>query len=150
MPKFENLDLNAVKNLAIEVASAAKVSDVYLLYGGLGVGKTTFTQFFAQHLGAELDEVSSPTFNLVHVYNAKDCKIWHFDLYRLKAKEEIYELGLDDALSTGITIIEWPDIAEDMLPSKAIKLYFSTSPSPSNPELRDVSTKGWDKPKLQE
>ncbi len=136
MAKFKNLDLSALRSLASELATAAKPGDVYLLYGDLGVGKTTFTQFFAQALGVSSDEASSPTFNLVHLYDGRDFKVWHFDLYRLKTKEELYELGLDDAISTGIAIIEWPNIAESILPKKAIKLYFTTSPSDT--DLRDV------------
>lgn len=137
MTKFDHLDLPALKALATKLALKAKKGDLYLLYGDLGVGKTTFVKSFATALGANETEVSSPTFNLVHVYNARNLEIWHFDLYRLKTKEELFELGLGDALSTGIAIIEWPDIAEDLMPKRAVRVYITVSTS--SPDLRDIT-----------
>ncbi len=137
MIKFNHLNLSALKDLARELAIQAQKGDIYLLYGELGTGKTTFTQSFANALGAKTEEISSPTFNLVHVYEGLKFKIWHFDLYRLKTKEEFYELGFEDALSSGVSIIEWPDIVEDLMPKRATRIYLSLSRNAQ--DLRDVN-----------
>lgn len=137
MIKFDHLDLPALQALAAKLALKATKGDVYLLYGDLGVGKTTFVRSFATALGVSDAEVSSPTFNLVHVYSARELEIWHFDLYRLKAKEELFELGLEDAISTGIAIIEWPDIVEDLMPKRAVRIYITVSND--SPDLRDIT-----------
>jgi tRNA threonylcarbamoyladenosine biosynthesis protein TsaE len=69
----------------------------------------------------------APHFNLVHTYDSRAGKIWHFDLYRLKDRSEIYELGIEDAFSSGISIIEWPEIIEDLLPKSAINIHLDFS-----------------------
>lgn len=88
---------------------------ILLLRGNLGAGKTTFTQFLLKELGSQ-DEVNSPTYSIVNEYNTTDGKVFHFDLYRLKNIEEVFDIGMDEYLEEGIlSIIEWPEIYEEEL-----------------------------------
>lgn len=97
------------KKFAIQCAENAKAGDIFLLNGPLGAGKSVFARGFIQHLaGAEID-VPSPTFTLVQIYDTAKASLWHFDLYRLEAPDEIYELGWEEALNNNILLIEWPE-----------------------------------------
>lgn len=86
--------------------------NILLLKGNLGAGKTTFTQFLLKNLGSA-DEVSSPTYAIVNEYDAPKGKIFHFDLYRMKSIEEVYDIGIEEYLDNAfLCIIEWPEIYE--------------------------------------
>ena len=88
---------------------------ILLLKGNLGAGKTTFTQFLLKNLGSE-DEVNSPTYSIVNEYNSPKGKIYHFDLYRLKNIEEVYDIGIEEYLDNAfLCVIEWPEVYEDEL-----------------------------------
>jgi len=88
---------------------------ILLLKGNLGAGKTTFTQFLLKNLGSE-DEVNSPTYSIVNEYNTPKGKIYHFDLYRLKNIEEVYDIGIEEYLDNAfLCIIEWPEVYEEEL-----------------------------------
>ncbi len=95
--------------------------DVFALYGTLGVGKSVFARAFIQKLCGKT-EVPSPTFTLVQTYDAPCFEVYHFDLYRLKSAEEIFELGMEEAMYEGVCLIEWPEKMEGYLPRKAIKI----------------------------
>lgn len=89
--------------------------NILLLKGNLGAGKTTFTQFLLKELDSK-DIVSSPTYSIVNEYNTPKGKIFHFDLYRLKSKEEAFDFGIEEYLEDAfLSIIEWPQIYEDEL-----------------------------------
>ncbi|KFF07631.1 tRNA (adenosine(37)-N6)-threonylcarbamoyltransferase complex ATPase subunit type 1 TsaE [Chryseobacterium luteum] len=89
--------------------------NILLLKGNLGAGKTTFTQFLLKNLGSE-DEVNSPTYSIVNEYNTPKGKIYHFDLYRLKNIEEVYDIGIEEYLDNAfLCIIEWPEVYEEEL-----------------------------------
>ena len=89
--------------------------NILLLKGNLGAGKTTFTQFLLKNLGSE-DEVSSPTYSIVNEYNSPKGKIFHFDLYRLKNLDEVYNIGIEEYLDNSfLCIIEWPEVYEEDL-----------------------------------
>lgn len=109
-------DLAATERLAGRVAAVARPGDTVALVGGLGAGKTTFARAFLRARGVR-EEVPSPTFTLVQVYELPGGDVWHADLYRLNAPQEAAELGLDDALASAILLIEWPDRLGAALPS---------------------------------
>ncbi|SHL60560.1 tRNA (adenosine(37)-N6)-threonylcarbamoyltransferase complex ATPase subunit type 1 TsaE [Chryseobacterium polytrichastri] len=89
--------------------------NILLLKGNLGAGKTTFTQVLLKNLGST-DEVNSPTYSIVNEYNTPKGKIFHFDLYRLKSIEEVYDIGIEEYLDNAfLCIIEWPEVYEDEL-----------------------------------
>ena len=116
-------DKNQTRIFAENIAKVVEVGDLITLNGDLGSGKTSFVQYFINYLSNESIEITSPTFNLFHIYDVDNLKICHFDLYRLKTKEEIYEIGLEYALDNAISLIEWPDIAMDILPDNRLDLY---------------------------
>lgn len=89
--------------------------NILLLKGNLGVGKTTFTQFLLKNLGST-DEVNSPTYSIVNEYNTPKGKVYHFDLYRLKNIEEVFDIGIEEYLDNAfLCIIEWPEVYEEEL-----------------------------------
>lgn len=89
--------------------------NILLLKGNLGAGKTTFTQYLLKKLEST-DEVSSPTYAIVNEYESPKGKIFHFDLYRMKNIDEVYDIGMDEYLDNAfLSIIEWPEIYESEL-----------------------------------
>jgi tRNA threonylcarbamoyladenosine biosynthesis protein TsaE len=113
---------NDTTQFAKELAPILKKGDVLALYGELGAGKTFFTQKLCKFLGVK-ENVSSPSYVLMNEYMGT-CTIRHLDLYRLDAAEEVLELGLYDLYEDAITVIEWPEIADGMLPENTIHIYF--------------------------
>ncbi len=115
------------KNLAELVASKIKKGDILMLNGDLGVGKTFFVSCFVNYFCKKQNKqevaVTSPTFNIVKTYQTNDFLIYHFDLYRIKNVEELYELDLEDAFDN-VSLIEWPEIINDLLPHEPISLNF--------------------------
>ena len=96
--------------------------DIVALDGDLGTGKTTFARGLIQsELGGDQD-VPSPTFTLVQTYDLPAGELWHFDLYRLEEPEEVYELGIEDAFSDAISMIEWPDRMGCLLPRDHLRI----------------------------
>lgn len=118
---------NDTIKLAEEIASCVDKQSIILLYGDLGAGKTFFSKafinFFAKAENRAEENVISPTFNIVKTYNTKNFTIFHFDLYRIKHQSEVFELDLDEAFSN-VSLIEWPEIIEDILPYKTFVLHF--------------------------
>ncbi|SEG50654.1 tRNA threonylcarbamoyladenosine biosynthesis protein TsaE [Halpernia humi] len=88
---------------------------ILTLKGNLGAGKTTFTQYLLLKLGSK-DNVNSPTYSIVNEYDTPKGKVFHFDLYRLKNLDEVYDIGIEEYLESAfLSIIEWPEIyAEDL------------------------------------
>lgn len=101
-----------------------KNKDILFLEGPLGAGKTTSARFLIQALVGEKIDVPSPTFNLVHTYETKNFPLWHFDLYRLKNEEELFDIGIEEALSHGVLLIEWPDKGGRLLPHPSLRFQF--------------------------
>lgn len=107
---FQNIftDNNAVKCFAF--------------YAPMGAGKTTFIKAICEELGST-DVITSPTFAIVNEYTASNFPIYHFDLYRIKKLEELYDIGADDYFYSGCPcFIEWPEMAESALPDEIIKV----------------------------
>jgi tRNA threonylcarbamoyladenosine biosynthesis protein TsaE len=123
-------DEEATAALAARIAALARPGDVIALEGELGAGKTTFARAFIRARG-NTEEVPSPTFTLVQLYEIGDVPIWHFDLYRLRDPEEAWELGIEDAFRDGISLIEWPHRLGNLLPSRRLRITLSDSASPN-------------------
>lgn len=131
--KINNLE--DTKKLAEEIADKINLGEVIILKGTLGAGKTFFTNCFINYLMKKNNlkevEVASPTFNIVKEYPLNDYSIYHFDLYRLKNKNELYELDIENCFENGITLIEWPEIAEDIIYNIAIEIKIEIQPDNS-------------------
>jgi len=99
-------------------------SDVLYLNGDLGAGKTTFTKSLAEALGIAPEAVTSPTFTLVHEYQGRTLRLFHFDIYRLKGTDDLEQLGFDDyALqSDAVIVVEWANRAASGLPLDALTI----------------------------
>jgi tRNA threonylcarbamoyladenosine biosynthesis protein TsaE len=115
-------DETATVALAARIAASAQCADIIALKGDLGTGKTTFARAFIRARGNYDDEVPSPTFTLVQVYDLGGPAIWHFDLYRLRAPQEAWELGIEDAFNEGISLIEWPERLGSLLPPRRLEI----------------------------
>ena len=120
--RFENLKIKDYSKVS-DYLIKNKKSNIILLYGNMGSGKTTFIQNLCKNLGV-LDNVLSPTFSLVNEYILKDnLLIYHFDLFRVKSVEELIEIGFDEYVySKNICLIEWPEIAKEIIPNNNIRI----------------------------
>lgn len=118
------------------LASLAEASDVITLVGDLGAGKTAFSKAFINNFYDDEIDVPSPTFTLVQTYDTPKATIWHFDLYRLENTADAYELDIEDAFYDGISLIEWPDIINDILPENHLALHISFGKTEGSREVR--------------
>jgi tRNA threonylcarbamoyladenosine biosynthesis protein TsaE len=116
--------LSATEAFGRRLAKALRRRDVVALKGGLGVGKTTLARAIVAGLSPEHGDVPSPTFTLVQTYPVAlgdgPAELWHFDLYRLDRPDQVYELGIEDALAEGVSLIEWPELAAGLLPKEQV------------------------------
>lgn len=120
---IELADEAATADLANTVAGVSRPGDVIALWGELGSGKTVFARAFINARARTPEEVPSPTYTLVQTYDDADGgAIYHFDLYRIEDAGELEELGMEEAFSGGISLIEWPDRMESLLPSDRLDL----------------------------
>ncbi len=126
----------ATQSLGRRLAALARVGDVIALWGDLGMGKSVLARGFVRALMGSDEEVPSPTFTLVQAYDAAQATLFHFDLYRLKAPEEAFELGLDDAFAEGISLIEWPDRLGPYLPARRLDLRLEPGPGADDRRVR--------------
>ncbi|WP_372610229.1 tRNA (adenosine(37)-N6)-threonylcarbamoyltransferase complex ATPase subunit type 1 TsaE [Aquicoccus sp.] len=135
---------DATARLAAALAPILGAGDTLLLSGGIGAGKTHFARALIQSLLPEPEDVPSPTFTLVQVYDTPDFEIWHSDLYRLSHADEVVELGLPDAFETALCLVEWPDRLGNLAPRSALSLDFALDPVEGVRQLAlDWSTPAW-------
>lgn len=120
-------DPDATDRLARALAPHVAAGDVLLLQGQIGAGKTQFARAMIRALTRPDEDVPSPTFTLVQVYDAPRFEIWHADLYRLTHPDEAVELGLLDAFETALCLVEWPEKLAGDQPKQALTLRFSLS-----------------------
>ena len=116
------------KSVAEKFSKLIKQGDFILLSGNLGVGKTTFIKHLINSLQKankqKISEVTSPTFNITNEYQIKKTLIKHYDLYRIKNKKELYNLGIQENLNDQITLVEWPEIMKKIKVKNSINLIF--------------------------
>ena len=128
--KFDITSENKTKVVSEKLSECLKIGDIVCLFGNLGVGKTTFIKylinFFQKKNKGTIIEVHSPTFNILNEYKVKEFKILHFDLYRLRDKNEINNLGIFENKKDSLILIEWPEIIVNEV-SNFIKLDFKYS-----------------------
>jgi tRNA threonylcarbamoyl adenosine modification protein YjeE len=112
----------ATVEVATRLASLLKPSDVVLLEGRIGAGKSFLTRTLIQHSQDHPEDVPSPTFTLVQEYETNIGPVWHADLYRLSGPDEVIELGLIDAFEEALCFVEWPDRLNDLAPKDALTI----------------------------
>ncbi len=97
---------------------------IFAFYGKMGTGKTTFIKALCEELGVE-DGITSPSFAIVNEYHSPTAgPIFHFDFYRIKKLEEVYDMGYEDYFYSGhLCLIEWPELIEDLLPDDAVRIH---------------------------
>jgi tRNA threonylcarbamoyladenosine biosynthesis protein TsaE len=133
---------SSTEALGIRLAGLARPGDVLALKGGLGAGKTALARAFVRaYIGHLEEEVPSPTFTLVQIYEGNRGQVWHFDLYRLQRPEDALELDIEEAFVNAVCLIEWPERLGDLLPARALEVEIGFGRSPDG--RRAVLT-GWD------
>jgi len=136
-------NLEATNDFARKIAGLCNEGDAILLFGEVGSGKTSFARSFVRTLGSDETNVTSPTFTLIQYYIGKHGeKIYHSDLYRLKHKSELEELGLWENMENSINLIEWAEMIEEYLPN-ALKIYMSINGDGREAKL--VGNETWQK-----
>lgn len=117
-------NIENIHNAAREFVAGIGDRKVFAFYGKMGAGKTTFIKAVCEELGVS-DVITSPTFAIVNEYESETqaLTIFHFDFYRIKKLEEVYDMGYEDYFyGGGLCFIEWPELIEELLPEDAVKV----------------------------
>ena len=120
--RIDNID--SIREAARQFVAATGENTVFAFYGKMGAGKTTFIKAVCEELGVE-DVITSPTFAIVNEYRSDTTGelIYHFDFYRIKKIEEVYDMGYEDYFYSGaLCFLEWPELIEELLPEEAVKV----------------------------
>lgn len=129
--KIEKLD--NIREAAKQFIANIGDSTVFAFYGNMGAGKTTFVKAVCEELGVD-DVITSPTFSIVNEYRSEQTGelIYHFDFYRVKKIEEVYDMGFEDYFYSGaLCFIEWPELCEEVLPDDTVKVSIKEEPDGS-------------------
>ena len=121
--------LDAINEAAKQFVAAMGSNRVFAFYGKMGAGKTTFIKALCTELGVD-DVITSPTFAIVNEYTAGDgSPIYHFDFYRIKKLDEVYDMGYEDYFyNGGLCLIELPELIESLLPEDAVEVHIAEQP----------------------
>ena len=125
--------MEKIREAAREFVANIGESTVFAFYGKMGAGKTTFIKAVCEELGVE-DVITSPTFAIVNEYRSETSGelIYHFDFYRVKKIEEVYDMGFEDYFYSGaLCFIEWPELCEEVLPEDTVKVTIEETPDSS-------------------
>ena len=129
--------LDSIREAARQFIDGIGHHRVFAFYGSMGAGKTTFVKAICEELGVD-DVITSPTFAIINEY-ALDTEllpdvssVYHFDFYRIKKLEEVYDMGYEDYFYSGaLCFIEWPELIEELLPEDAVKVTIQENPDGS-------------------
>lgn len=152
LPRSFNLHIElpdeaATVALARGIAKRAARGDVIALFGELGAGKTVFARAFINVLPRPgtvgREEVPSPTFTLLQIYERHPAPVWHFDLYRLERPEDVTELGFEDALPEAISLIEWPERLGSLLPTDRLEVHLAFGAVPQGRRATLIAGGSW-------
>lgn len=115
--------LDTIRSTARQFIENIGSSRVFAFYGKMGAGKTTFVKALCEELGCD-DVITSPTFAIVNEYtDGKQQPVYHFDFYRIKKLEEVYDMGYEEYFYSGaLCLIEWPELIEDVLPDDTVRV----------------------------
>ena len=137
--------LDQLNEISLKIIKKINTQDCILLFGEIGVGKTTLTRAIINNLQAQNKQnetdVLSPTFNLVYEYEIKNLKIMHYDLYRLKNDNEVQQLGIFDQDTNSIKVIEWAGIIKNKQKNR-LEIYLTYK---NEEDLRNIEFKGFGK-----
>ena len=137
--------LDQLNQISLKIMSKIDSEDCVLLFGEIGVGKTTLSRALINNLQSEINEdeteVLSPTFNIVYEYEVGGFKIMHYDLYRLKTEKDVQQLGIFNQSTKSIKVIEWAEIIKDK-PDDRLEVYISYK---KEQNMRKIDFKGFGK-----
>ena len=122
-------ELAATAGFARRLAPLLRTGDLVGLAGALGSGKTTLARDLIAALSGRDREVPSPTFTLVQTYDCGALTVWHFDLFRIERPAEVFELGFEDALADGVTLVEWPERLGALMPADHLMVTLLQGPT---------------------
>ena len=135
--------LDQLSQITLKIINKIKKEDCILLFGEIGVGKTTLTRALIKNLQnqnkVDETEVLSPTFNILYEYEIGEFKIMHYDLYRLKTEKDIQQLGVFEQCINNIKVIEWAEIIKDK-PGNRLEIYISYE---KEKDMRKIDFKGF-------
>jgi len=134
--EFLSHSTEETENFAFDFAASVKEPHIICLTGDLGAGKTAFTRGFAKFFGIEKG-VSSPTFIIMHQYSGR-VMINHYDLYRINDYDELIDIGFEEQIEQGITIIEWPDEFFEYLPENKTVVKITKTANDENERLIEI------------
>ena len=130
-------DIEHIREAAREFVKEIGEHRVFAFYGSMGAGKTTFIKAICEELGVQ-DVITSPTFAIVNEYSlprqseGDGGRLFHFDFYRIKKLEEVYDMGYEDYFYSGaLCFIEWPELIEELLPEDAVRVHIEQQPDGS-------------------
>ncbi len=142
--EFQINSLDTIRETARQFVAALGNCTVFAFYGEMGSGKTTFIKAVCEELGVE-DVINSPTFAIVNEYRSEHTgeRIYHFDFYRIRKLDEVYDMGYEDYFYSGAhCFIEWPELVEDLLPANTVKVHIAETGDGTSRLLRVISNLG--------